>query len=51
MGVFENTVAYTQNRLQFGKPIASFQMVQDLLDARERDGVPVHDGSLRRIGR
>jgi glutaryl-CoA dehydrogenase len=31
MGVFENTVAYTQNRLQCGKPIASFQMVQDLL--------------------
>jgi glutaryl-CoA dehydrogenase len=31
MGAFENTLAYTQNRLQFGKPIASFQMVQDLL--------------------
>jgi glutaryl-CoA dehydrogenase len=31
MGAFENTVAYTQSRLQFGKPIASFQLVQDLL--------------------
>ena len=31
MGAFENTLAYTQNRLQFGKPIASFQLVQDLL--------------------
>ena len=31
MGVFEATLKYTQERLQFGKPIASFQMVQDLL--------------------
>ena len=31
MGAFEHTVAYTQSRLQFGKPIASFQLVQDLL--------------------
>jgi glutaryl-CoA dehydrogenase len=31
MGAFENTLKYTQQRLQFGKPIASFQMVQDLL--------------------
>ena len=31
MGAFESTVAYTQSRLQFGKPIASFQLVQDLL--------------------
>jgi alkylation response protein AidB-like acyl-CoA dehydrogenase len=31
MGAFENTLAYAQNRLQFGKPIASFQLVQDLL--------------------
>src|SRR6267142_287482 len=27
----EHTLKYTQERLQFGKPIASFQMVQDLL--------------------
>jgi glutaryl-CoA dehydrogenase len=31
MGAFENALAYAQTRLQFGKPIASFQLVQDLL--------------------
>jgi alkylation response protein AidB-like acyl-CoA dehydrogenase len=31
MGAFEATLKYTQERLQFGKPIAAFQMVQDLL--------------------
>src|ERR1700685_2840013 len=31
MGAYEATLRYTQERLQFGKPIASFQMVQDLL--------------------
>lgn len=31
MGAFEATLKYTQQREQFGKPIASFQMVQDLL--------------------
>src|SRR5258707_1066599 len=31
MGAYENAVKYCQERLQFGKPIASFQMVQDLL--------------------
>jgi alkylation response protein AidB-like acyl-CoA dehydrogenase len=31
MGAYEATLKYTQQRLQFGKPIASFQMVQDLL--------------------
>src|SRR5437899_7441959 len=31
MGAFEATVKYAQERLQFGKPIASFQMIQDLL--------------------
>jgi glutaryl-CoA dehydrogenase len=30
-GAYEHTLKYTQERLQFGKPIASFQMVQDLL--------------------
>src|SRR5712671_3720773 len=30
-GAYEATLKYTQERLQFGKPIASFQMVQDLL--------------------
>jgi alkylation response protein AidB-like acyl-CoA dehydrogenase len=31
MGAFEVALKYAQERLQFGKPIASFQMVQDLL--------------------
>src|SRR5712691_2010395 len=31
MGAFEAALKYTQERLQFGKPIASFQMVQDIL--------------------
>ena len=46
MGAFEATLKYAQERLQFGKPIASFQMVQDLLrqDARQRDRLPVPDG-------
>src|SRR5438876_3747570 len=31
MGAFENALAYAQTRLQFGRPIASFQLIQDLL--------------------
>jgi alkylation response protein AidB-like acyl-CoA dehydrogenase len=31
MGAFENTLNYAQERLQFGKPIGSFQLIQDLL--------------------
>lgn len=31
MGAFEATLKYTQERSQFGKPIASFQLVQDVL--------------------
>jgi len=31
MGAYEHALKYAQERLQFGKPIASFQMVQDLL--------------------
>jgi alkylation response protein AidB-like acyl-CoA dehydrogenase len=31
MGAYENALKYSQERLQFGKPIGSFQMVQDLL--------------------
>jgi glutaryl-CoA dehydrogenase len=31
MGAYEATLKYAQERLQFGKPIASFQLVQDLL--------------------
>jgi glutaryl-CoA dehydrogenase len=31
MGAYENALLYAQQREQFGKPIASFQLVQDLL--------------------
>jgi glutaryl-CoA dehydrogenase len=31
MGAYEHALRYAQQRMQFGKPIASFQLVQDLL--------------------
>jgi alkylation response protein AidB-like acyl-CoA dehydrogenase len=31
MGAYENAVKYAQERLQFGKPIGSFQLIQDQL--------------------
>ncbi len=31
MGAYEAALGYAQTRLQFGKPIASFQLVQDIL--------------------
>src|ERR1700744_322563 len=31
MGAYEAALEYSQERLQFGKPIGSFQLVQDLL--------------------
>ena len=31
MGAYENALAYAQKREQFGRPIAKFQMVQDLI--------------------
>jgi glutaryl-CoA dehydrogenase len=31
MGAYEHALKYAQDRMQFGKPIASFQLIQDLL--------------------
>jgi glutaryl-CoA dehydrogenase len=31
MGAYEHALKYAQERLQFGKPIGSFQLIQDLL--------------------
>jgi glutaryl-CoA dehydrogenase len=31
MGAYEHALKYAQERIQFGKPIASFQLIQDLL--------------------
>src|SRR5262249_62264302 len=31
MGAYEHALKYAQDRLQFGRPIGSFQLVQDLL--------------------
>jgi alkylation response protein AidB-like acyl-CoA dehydrogenase len=31
MGAFEHSLKYAQERMQFGKPIGSFQLIQELL--------------------
>jgi glutaryl-CoA dehydrogenase len=31
MGAYEHALKYAQERLQFGKPIGSFQLIQELL--------------------
>src|SRR5216683_8093890 len=49
MGAYENAVKYAQERLQFGKPIASFQMVQDLL-ARMLANITASQCLLVRMG-
>ena len=44
MGAYEAALKYSQERLQFGKPIGSFQLVQDLLGSLCRRAV----GALKR---
>jgi glutaryl-CoA dehydrogenase len=48
MGAYEAAVKYTQNRFQFGKPIASFQMVQDLI-ARMLGNVTASQSMMLRL--
>jgi len=47
MGAFRGHTEVRQERLQFGKPIASFQLVQDLLAKMLANvtGVPVSHGA------
>jgi len=42
MGAYENALKYCQERLQFGRPIASFQLVQDLLAKMPRQHYLLH---------
>ncbi|WP_076860683.1 acyl-CoA dehydrogenase family protein [Bradyrhizobium mercantei] len=48
MGAYEAALKYTQQRLQFGKPIASFQMVQDLI-ARMLGNVTACQSTMLRL--
>jgi len=47
---YEHALKYAQERLQFGRPIASFQLIQEpsRQNARERHSFSVHGGAPRR---
>ena len=49
MGAYENALKYAQERLQFGKPIGSFQLVQQLL-AKMLGNIVACQGMLVRAG-
>jgi alkylation response protein AidB-like acyl-CoA dehydrogenase len=51
MGAFEHTLKYAQERLQFGKPIGSFRLIQDLDDDRKRHCLPVCGSTCGATGR
>ena len=48
MGAFEAALAYAQERVQFGRPIAGFQLIQDLL-ARMAGNVTASLGMAVRV--
>ena len=47
MGAYEHALKYAQERLQFGKPIGSFQLIQDLL-ARMIENITASQGIVFR---
>jgi len=49
MGAYEHALKYAQERLQFGKPIGSFQLIQDLL-ARMIANVTASQCMVARMG-
>ena len=49
LGAYENALRYAQKRMQFGKPIAGFQLVQDLL-VRMLGNITATQAMMLRLG-